>query len=161
MAANASRAALFLLATALALPAAAQNVGELANVQAETMLVKAKAARAEAYAKLNEATKTGGEPSTGTDTGMPVVRGVYGSGERLYATFLYSNGSTVDARRGDSLPGGFVVSGVSASRVELRRAGRTHVIGFSDVRPMATAASRQAANSGPALAPSAQPIPQD
>ena len=142
-------------ALALALPVHAQTVGDLADVQAETLFLRAKAARAEALAKLTEANReAGGATTTNTaeQAGVPVVKGVYGSGTRLYATFLYANGSSVDAMKGDRIPGDFVVRSISASRVELGHKGRTHVVGFSDIRPLAQASTR---------APERAPSPAD
>lgn len=157
-------AALFLMLLAsVPLAVQAQSVGDLANVQAETLLIKAKAARAEALGKLADANKqSSGEAAADTATdSLPVVRGVYGTAGKLYATFLYANGSTVDAGKGDTIPGGYVVRSLSATRVELGRRGRSFTVGFSDVRPLTpTAPSANAAppaSSIPPLMPSAAP----
>jgi len=136
---------------------AAQSVGELADVQAKTLLIRAQAAQAEAQAKLVDASKSSGGPIAG-DAGdsLPVVRGVYGTAGKLYATFLYANGSTVDAGRGDQIPGGFVVRSLSATRVVLGRHGQSFTVGFSDVRPLTpTPAASPAPMPPPLYAPPA------
>ncbi|MEJ7745700.1 MAG: type IV pilus biogenesis protein PilP [Luteimonas sp.] len=138
----------------------AQSVGDLANVQAETLFIKAKAARAEALSKLAEASLQGSTASsqeTASNDSLPVVRGVYGSAEKLYATFLYANGSTVDAGKGDVIPGGYNVRSLSATRVELGRRGRSFTVGFSDVPPPMPTASN--ASTGPSAPPQYLPPP--
>lgn len=132
------RYACLVLMLMTASPVAAQSVGDLASVQAETLMARAKAARAEAVAKLNA---TAGAGAIAGSEALPVVRGVYGTGDRLYATFLFADGSTVDATAGDTLPGGYSVRALSATRVQLARDGRRFTVGFSDVRPLAPAAA--------------------
>lgn len=120
----------------------AQSVGELGKVQAETILYQAQAARAEAQAKAQAA----GPAGTSMEGTLPVVRGVFGSGTQLFATFLYANGSSVDARRGDRIPGDYVVASVSPTGVVLSRSGRSYPLGFSDLRPFPLPAATPAAD---------------
>lgn len=114
---------------AIALPCAAQSVADLDRIQSETILYRAEAARAEALAKAR-----GGTAET-ADV-LPVVRGVFGTGSSLFATFLYPNGASVDAPVNARIPGGFVVAKVSPTAVELVRGGTRFSLGFSDQRPM-------------------------
>lgn len=134
---NQSAAALSVLLL-FAAPLAAQTVGELADIQAETVILRAKAAQAEAARKLGDAALPGQTLGRGVTDALPVVRGVYGTGRELYASFLYADGTTVDANTGDVLPGGYIVRALSATRVELtRKDGSRYTLGFSDVRPLA------------------------
>lgn len=145
------RALVFALAT-LSLPAAAQSAGDIGRIQAETILYRAQAARNEALAKAR------GEQAVDTaNEGLPVVRGVYGTEKSLYATFLYANGSTVDARVGDSLPGSFTVARVTPIGVTLRKGGKSHVLGFSDLRPFPAAMPAAAPAAVPAMPPPGGP----
>lgn len=155
------RYAVLLLMLCASTPLVAQTVGDLSDVQSETLLLRAQAARAEAQAKLSEIGGSGGAAALGADGQLPVVRGVYGTTNALYATFLFANGSTVDARAGDVIPGGFVVRSLSATRVQLGRRGRNYTVGFSDVRPLTPAANAEAtspARSLPSPTNSAAPI---
>ena len=153
-----ARYAMLTLMLLTSAPAAAQSVGELADVQAETLLFRARAARAEAISKLHDAEKTEGGAIESNGDALPVVRGVYGTAGKLYATFLYSNGSTVDAGVGDTIPGSYVVRSLSATRVILGHRGKTIAVGFSDVRPLEpTVTAAQSAPSFPI--PSLSPPP--
>lgn len=145
-----------MLCASVPLVAHAQTVGDLADVQADTLLFKAQAARAEALVKLGDANRQGSRENaadSGSDT-LPVVRGVYGTAGKLYATFLYANGSSVDAGNGDVVPGGYVVRSLSATRVQLARRGRSYTLGFSDLRPLTATEP-----SGGGSAPPASSIP--
>ncbi len=154
MAADRVRALLFLLLAAVAPLAAAQSIGDLKDVQGEIILLRAQAAKAQAQAALQAAQGAGG--MTADDGGIPVVRGVYGRDSNLYATFLYANGSTVDAGAKSRIPGGYTVARVSATSVTLVRGGRTYEVGFSDRRPMlptAPVAAPADPSAQPALTP--------
>jgi len=135
---------------AVALPCAAQSVADLDRIQSETIMYRAEAARAEALAKAR-----GGNAAEPADA-LPVVRGVFGSGTALFATFLYPNGASVDAPVNARIPGGFVVAKVSPTAVELVRGGNRYSLGFSDQRPMplapAAAAKPNQAPNGEAYA---------
>jgi type IV pilus biogenesis protein PilP len=49
----------------------------------------------------------------------PLLRGVVGSGSKLFATMAFASGEEIEAGAGDTLPGGFVVDQVTLSRVVL------------------------------------------
>ncbi|OHE80662.1 MAG: hypothetical protein A2X76_01325 [Lysobacterales bacterium GWF1_69_6] len=138
--------AVALLLTLAALPtfAADNTVGTLSEIQADTLVLRARAEQADAKKKLGE-DAAGVAPATSSAYGAtnpggiaPVVRGVHGANKNLYATFLYSNGSTVEARQGDQIPGGFRVIALSAERVEIQRGSERIQVGFSSIPPIAT-----------------------
>jgi type IV pilus biogenesis protein PilP len=87
------------------------TVGDLASIQSETLLGKAKLVHAQVYADLR---KVSGQDGTATQTGVPdssipqVTRIVEANGVSE-ATLAYANGR-IDAREGDRIPGGFVLS---------------------------------------------------
>ncbi len=136
--------ALLLMFAVVPTYAADNTVGTLSEIQADTLVLRARAEQAEAKKKLGD--DTGGVASaTSTAYGAtnpggiaPVVRGVHGANKNLYATFLYSNGSTVEARQGDQIPGGFRVVALSAERVEIQRGNERIQVGFSSIPPLAT-----------------------
>ncbi|MBC8878053.1 MULTISPECIES: type IV pilus biogenesis protein PilP [Pseudomonas] len=130
------------------------NIGELSQVQSETLLFTAQAARARA----KEDIVNGGETSTSTSTSapvqvtqsayttpapasnstpqLPVVKTVFRMNNALYATLLYGSGFEVDASVGNSeLPGGFKVISVSLDSVVLGHDGRRYPLGFSTRAP--------------------------
>lgn len=156
-------AASLLVVLALAAPAsfAADNtVGALSEIQADTLLLRARAEQADARKKLGE--DAGGAPPMSSAYGAtnpggiaPVVRGVHGANKNLYATFLYSNGSTVEGRLGDQIPGGFRVVALSAERVEIQRGRERIQVGFSSIPPIATVklADERASEPAPAQQP--------
>lgn len=157
-------AASLLFAFGLAAPAsfAADNtVGALSEIQADTLVLRARAEQADARRKLGE--DAGGSSvamssaygSTNPGGIAPVVRGVHGANKNLYATFLYSNGSTVEGRLGDQIPGGFRVVALSAERVEIQRGTERIQVGFSSIPPIATV--KLADDGAAAPAPGQQP----
>ncbi len=129
---------------------AAATVGELTDVQAETVLAEAKARLAEAQAKLD------GQVSTSVPTGLsalqlpprdvalpaPVVRTIYGSGGRMTASFLFPGGYEADAGTGQELPGGYRVESISLDKVLLSKEGKRFPVGFSNTAPSMPAQSQ-------------------
>lgn len=122
----------------LSQPAFAKGtVGELSDVQAQTILAEAKVRLAEAQSKL-----LGAEPSSsaGNESTLPprdislpapVVRTIYGSGGRMTATFLFPGGYEADAGAGQDLPGGYRVEAISMDKVMLSKGGKRFPVGFS------------------------------
>lgn len=127
------------------------TVGELSQLNAANILKDAQLTGAQLDAKLRKA--SAGEGSTAaSDTVIsspahtdgtaaakplrPVVKGVFGANGTLYATLLYADGTTVDAKQGTSVPGGYVVAHVDADRVALRRGKQLIDIGFSSTAPV-------------------------
>ena len=78
-----------------------------------------------------------------------MVKAVVGVGNSLIATFVYANGTGVDAKVGDSLPGGYRVVEITPNHVVLIQHGRRIVVGFS----------AEPVRETPALPNSAAPFP--
>lgn len=103
--------------------------GDLSTMQAQQMFYELKAKRdkskqdADSYGSASAASAAA--PVTGPGSSVPRLSGVIGSGLNLYGTFVYSNGSQVEARAGDILPGGFRVSSVGVGKAALIKEGRT------------------------------------
>lgn len=151
------RAAVAALVASLGVAAAhaqSTTVGELSSINSTNILKTAQLAGAQLDAKLHkEHADTGtsasssvdGLAATSTSTGnrratpedpTPVVKGVFGANGALYATFLYADGSSVDAKQGGSIPGGYTVARLDAEHVALRRGGKTIDVGFSSSAPV-------------------------
>ena len=129
-----------LLFAVLALPVggvfASENslptVGELSAVQSETIMFDARAKRADAKAKMQEnMTKAGDDQFVASPSApsvvaadLPTVMGISGTAGRLFATFRYGNGTTVTAKSGEQIAGGFQVAEVGIDRVVLTRGDR-------------------------------------
>ncbi|QTF59136.1 type IV pilus biogenesis protein PilP [Stutzerimonas frequens] len=100
--------------------------GDLSALQAQKIYWELKGSRDQ---KKAEATKYGTDPVTGAapvsaGNSVPQLRGVVGSGQNLYGTFMYDNGSVVEARAGEILPGGFRVNSVSLGKARLLKDGK-------------------------------------
>lgn len=111
----------------------APTVGDLGRIQGETILIKAQAKREEAQAEL-AIRRQGGVSADGT---LPVLKSIYGTENRLMATFIYPGNVTVEATEGDSIPGGYRVSKIYAdtSKVELGKGREKYQVGFSTLAP--------------------------
>ncbi|KPZ15064.1 hypothetical protein ALP50_02841 [Pseudomonas syringae pv. spinaceae] len=141
------------------------NIGELSQVQSETLLYTAQAARARAQEEIVNGGKTASSspaqvtqstysalPPTQASSGqpqLPVVKTVFRANNALYATLLYGGGFEFDASVGNAdLPGGFKVISVSLDSVVLGHNGRRYPLGFSTRPPSgsvdATQMSQQA-----------------
>ncbi|WP_256578148.1 type IV pilus biogenesis protein PilP [Pseudomonas sp. PIC25] len=120
---------------------AAATVGELTDVQAETVLAEAKVRLAEAQAKLDGKTSIsvplalGAVPPRNVELPAPVVRTLYGSGGRMTASFLFPGGYEADAGAGQELPGGYRVESISLDKVLLSKDGKRFPVGFSNTAP--------------------------
>lgn len=134
------------------------TVGELSQVQSETILFKAQGERAKALREINgtgaQAASTPqpsylpqpattpisrvsgiGEQSATTEQ-LPVVTLIYGVGKALHATLLYSGGFEIDASMASTdLPGGYRVASLSLDSVVLSRGGKRFPLGFSNRAP--------------------------
>ena len=109
---------------------ASVTVQDISTIQGETLRLKAELAKATVQKQLDETGKSEGSSTA------PVVKSVVGVGTALIATFVYSNGTSVDARVGDTLPGGYRVVEILSNRVTLSQAGRRFVVGFSAEVPV-------------------------
>lgn len=123
------------------------NVGELAIVQSQTILFKAKAERAKAEQSILDevtlpSTANPFQPlsatlrGTNSQSDLPVVKAVFGSGKRLRATLLYSSGFEIDAgSTSQELPGGYRVVTLTVDNVVVERDGKRFPLGFSHRSP--------------------------
>lgn len=79
----------------------------------------------------NTMSKTQDTAATGaasTEIKTPRLAAVYG-GAKLTALFKLSDGSSVEAKTGDTLPGGFMVKSVTVDRVQLVHEGKVINVG--------------------------------
>lgn len=111
------------------------TVGDLSEIQSETIIFDAQAKRAESKAKMQEQSAKAGDdpqfekgqsgaPVAVVAADLPTVTGISGAAGRLYATFRYANGTTVTSKSGESIAGGFRVAEVGIDRVVLTRGDR-------------------------------------
>jgi type IV pilus biogenesis protein PilP len=118
------------------------TVGDLAKVQSDTILYDAQAARADAKARMQaslakagddlQSSRGNSQPSV-VAAELPTVTGISGAAGRLYASFLYPNGTTANAKSGGQIPGGFAVAEVGIDRVVLTRGDRRIPLQFGVV----------------------------
>lgn len=119
------------------------TVGDLARVQAETLMLRARAKAEEARSELaaKRAQGTLGSPALPIgameEQALPVVKSILGT-DRLVATFLYPGNVTVPASVGDALPGGYVLASIdgATNKVEIARGKERFVVGFSTAAPV-------------------------
>jgi hypothetical protein len=114
---------------------AVATVGDLARIQAETLVLKARLKQEEVKADL-AAKRTSGGVAEDTTT-LPVVKSIFGT-DRLVATFLYPGNVRVPAMLGDVIPGGYTVARIDgeSNKVEITRGKERFVIGFSSSAPV-------------------------
>ena len=105
------------------------TVQDISTIQGETLRLKAELARATVQKQLDD---TGNREAGQV---IPVVKSVVGVGSALIATFSYANGTSVEAKVGDALPGGYRVVEVTPNRVALR-VGRRVVVGLPAEAPV-------------------------
>lgn len=110
------------------------TVGDLEKVQSQTELLKAQVAKATAAADLRA--KDPQSTAGGISTGLPGVKAVFGRGRRLFATFVFAGGATMDAKAGDTLSPGMSVRSVAIDRVVVRWHGTDFPLGFSTLPPV-------------------------
>lgn len=109
------------------------TVGQLSQIQAETMLIEAEAKRAAAKAVLlknklsagEDIAATGGQQSESIVPGdLPTVTGISTMGGRLYATFRFQNGTSSRASAGEIIPGNFKVTEITLERAVVTKGDR-------------------------------------
>ncbi|MBN3815211.1 type IV pilus biogenesis protein PilP [Paraburkholderia sp. Se-20369] len=103
---------------------AVATVGDIASIQSETLLGKAKLAKAQVYADLSKFSgEGGGGMGSLVSSSLPRVPRIVEVNGVREATFAYANGQ-VDAREGDHIPGGYVVQKIrpETSVVQLKGA---------------------------------------
>lgn len=114
----------------------APSIGELSRVQAETILLKAKAEKAKAQSELSGDAGKASAAALNEPTVAPVVSRVYGAGERLKARFLYEGGSFTDEVVGALIPGDYRVVSITMERVIVERRGKRLELAFSGTPPV-------------------------
>lgn len=126
--------ALCLLCSTGSTLASTPTVGELGTLQADTIILKARAARAVAQRELEE---SGGREAAvlPSNTQPPVVSKIYGNDQQMMATFLFEGGFSTNSRVGAVLPGGYRVIEITSERVQLERNGRRIDVPFSNFVP--------------------------
>ncbi|EFW11167.1 type IV pilus biogenesis protein PilP, partial [Serratia symbiotica str. Tucson] len=87
----------------------------LEQIQAETVMLEAKAARARIQRELEESgidARTANLPLNGRELailprtgGLPSVEEIYGSGKQLMARLVLSDGKRAELRQGEQIPG--------------------------------------------------------
>lgn len=113
------------------------TVGDMSQIQGETLILKAKANREAARADLDARARAAGGYTAADEANVPVVKSVYGSRDTYVATLVYPNGTSMEAKAGDTLNGGFKVAKVSVDRVELVKNKKVIPLTFSATSPSA------------------------
>jgi hypothetical protein len=113
------------------------NVNDLERIQSETIIIKAQAKREEAQAELASRRQGQGNVGVNVDSTLPVLKSIYGTEQRLTATFIYPGNIFVEANEGDPIPGGYRLNKIVAntSKVELTKGHEKYQIGFSTMAP--------------------------
>lgn len=124
---------LFLNITAFAKP---KTIGDLVEIQSETILYRAKKERAQALLELKDITRISGE-NNDSSSNLPVVRNVQGKKPDLHAILIYPGGSEITVKPGDMLPNGMVMGKIAAKKVTIINTsnGKEIRLGFSSIAP--------------------------
>lgn len=109
----------------IAVPATAETTAEaLSKIEAETLVLKARerqlAVKAQILQLQGEITAREASADQNARPGAPgdpTVQAIEGVGDRLHATLLFENGSTIDVKSGDTLPNGMRVVSVQPNEV--------------------------------------------
>ena len=111
------------------------TVGDLARIQSETFLIRARAKQEEARNELISK-RAAGSTDDGT---LPVVKSILGTDHRIVITLIYPGNVQVEAMLGDTVPGGYKVGKIyqDSNKVELTKGKQRYTVGFSAVVPMA------------------------
>ena len=96
----------------------------LSKIEAETLVLKAQERQLSVRAQILQlqgeisARETSADKSARPGApGDPTVQSIEGVGERMHATLLFENGSTIDIKNGDTLPNGMHVVSVQPNEV--------------------------------------------
>lgn len=132
----ASKTLALLLAVTIAPTAtAAETVGDLGDVQAQTYLLRAKNLLAEEEKKYGLTHRGARVNSAAVSEELPVVARVSGLTSSPTAFLLYPDGGVVQAREGVRLRGGYSVASIRANRVEVKKGAEVFALGFSVYAP--------------------------
>lgn len=113
-----------------------KTIGDLAEIQSETVIYRAKRERAKALLELTNMTGIS-EETTHSSSHCPVVRTVQGKKPDLHAILLYPGGSEITVKSGDQLPHGMIVGKITAKEITIVNPS-THQetrLGFSSIAP--------------------------
>lgn len=123
----------FLNATAFAKP---KTIGDLAEIQSETVIYRAKKERAQALLELKTITKISGE-SINSSSNLPVVRNIQGKKPDLHAILIYPGGSEITVKPGDILLNGMIMGQITAKKVTIINSsnGKEIRLVFSSIAP--------------------------
>ncbi|MDQ1090589.1 type IV pilus biogenesis protein PilP [Xanthomonas sacchari] len=135
------------------------TIGELSKIQAQTLVLKARALQAKAQSELTGDTGKASSVVTTEPSVAPVVSRVYGVGEKLKARFLYEGGSFADEVAGALIPGDYRVISISMERVVVERNGKRQELAFSGTPPVGSKQKEQSQPS-PFTYPSMTPLPR-
>lgn len=113
----------------------------LEQIQAETVLLEAKAARARIQRELEESgidARTANLPLNGRELamlprvgGLPSVEEIYGSGQQLMARLVLFDGKRAELRQGEQIPGTrFLVEAISAREVRVADGNDKRTLAF-------------------------------
>lgn len=125
------------------------RIGDLARIQEEKLLVKARLDLLSMQGQLKTAGVKNGQVE---QSFAPTVKAVLGSRGVLYATFAYPGNMTVDAKVGDVITGGYTVDSIGVDQVVLSHNGEKLRLGFS-ASPPTPLPAHSAASSGPIFNP--------
>lgn len=107
---------------------------QLTRIEAETMLLRARAQQldiqANIIARQNEIAARQAETDRMAQApvaGNPVIRAIEGIGQNMYATLLTNNGNLIDVKVGDILPNGMKVTSIRSNGVIVEGPNRKRV----------------------------------
>lgn len=128
-----------LLLITLTAGAEPKTIGDLAEIQSETVLYRAQKERAKALLELKSMTGIS-EETTHVASQGPVVRTVQGKKPDLHAILIYPGGSEITVKSGDPLPHGMIMGTITAKKITIVNP-TTHQetrLGFSSSAPALT-----------------------
>lgn len=119
-----------------------KTIGDLAEIQSETVIYRARKERAQALLELKNITRISGE-SINSSSNLPVVRNVQGKKPNLYAILIYPGGSEITVKSGDILTNGMIMGQITSKKVTIINSsnGKEFRLGFSSIAPILNQAS--------------------
>lgn len=120
---------------AVSMPVHAETTAEtLSKIEAETLVLKAQERQLSVRAQILQlqgeisARESSADKSARPGApGDPTVQSIEGVGERMHATLLFDNGSTIDIKNGDTLPNGMHVVSIQPNEVMVSASKRRSV----------------------------------
>lgn len=107
-----------LLLITLTAGAEPKTIGDLAEIQSETVIYRAQKERAKALSELKNITGISEETIHSSSHG-PVVRIVQGKKPDLHAILIYPGGSEITVKSGDPLPHGMIMGKITAKAITI------------------------------------------